>query len=47
MNYIYYIVSEVSMEILQLLTSFLSNNQNLKVLAPIIEILRANNFDIK
>lgn len=35
------------MEILQLLTSFLSNNQNLKVLAPIIEILRANNFDIK
>lgn len=35
------------MEILQLLTSFLNNNQNLKVIAPIVEILRANNFDIK
>lgn len=35
------------MEILQFLTSFFQNNQNMKLLAPIIEILRNNDFDIK
>lgn len=35
------------MEILQFLTAFFQNNQNLKLIAPIIEILRNNNFDIK
>ena len=35
------------MEILQFLTSFFQNNQNLKLITPIIEILRQNNFDIK
>ena len=35
------------MEILQFLTSFFQNNQNLKLIAPIIEILRNNDFDIK
>ncbi len=35
------------MEILQFLTEFFKNNQNLKAILPIIEILRNNNFDIK
>ena len=35
------------MEILQFLTAFFKNNQNLKLIAPIIEILKNNNFDIK
>ena len=35
------------MEILQFLTAFFQNNQNLKLIAPIIEILRNNDFDIK
>ena len=35
------------MEILQFLMTFFQNNQNLKLIAPIIEILRDNNFDIK
>ena len=35
------------MEILQILTAFFQNNQNLKLIAPIIDILRENNFDIK
>ena len=35
------------MEILQFLTAFFQNNQNLKLIAPIIEILRNNHFDIK
>lgn len=35
------------MELLQFLTTFFKNNQNLKLIAPLIEILRDNNFDIK
>ena len=35
------------MEILQFLMTFFQNNQNLKIIAPIIEILKNNNFDIK
>ncbi len=35
------------MEILQFLTAFFQNNQNLKLIIPIINVLRENNFDIK
>ena len=37
----------VGMEILQFLTAFFQNNQNLKLIIPIINVLRENNFDIK
>ena len=35
------------MEILQFLAQLFSNEQNSKVLTPILEILKQNNFDIK
>ena len=47
MKIIYYNVSEVMMEILQFLAQLFSNEQNSKVLTPILEILKQNNFDIK
>lgn len=47
MKIIYYNVSEVMMEILQFLAQLFSNEQNSKVLTPILELLKQNNFDIK
>jgi hypothetical protein len=44
---IYYIVSGEVMELLQFLSSFLSKNSNLKCLAPILEYLSNNSFDLK
>ncbi len=35
------------MEILQFLTTLLANEQNLKILTPILELLKQNSFDLK
>ena len=35
------------MEILQFLTQFLANEQNFKIIAPILDLLKQNSFDIK
>ncbi len=47
MNFIYCIVSVVAMEILQFLINLLNNNQNFGALAPVINALKENSFDIK
>ena len=47
MSVIYYIVSGGGMEILQFLLNLLNGNSNLGVLAPIINLLKENSFDIK
>lgn len=47
MNFIYCIVSGIVMEILQFLLSFLTKNLNTSFLAPIFELFKNNNFDLK
>ena len=47
MNFIYCIVSVVAMEILQFLMNFIGNNQNFGALAPVINALKENSFDLK
>ncbi len=46
MNFIYYNVSGVVMEILQFLLSFFANEYGGGVLAPVLELLKQNSFDI-
>ncbi len=46
MNFIYYNVSGVVMEILQFLLSFFASEYGNGVLAPVLELLKQNSFDI-